>query len=115
MSLNSSHLFNILKKIPDNSNPFLSITSSDSKNNFLMDFSTDFIPKKDVRCPICLGLVIGGARPNSCYHVYCQYCLKKWAKTKKVCPYCRRKFSFILKVNLDEDFVNFQGEYFARY
>ena len=114
MSLNSFHFFNILKQIPDNSNPFSYNTSYGSKTNFQLDLLIDFIPQKDVRCLICLGLVIGGARLNSCYHVYCCYCLNKWAKTRIVCPYCRKQFSFILKINLNEDFIHFQGEYFAQ-
>ena len=115
MLFDHSHFINIFQKIPENSNPFSLHNSLKSKSNNQITLPEEYIQKKDVRCPICLGLVIGGSRPNSCYHVFCRFCLNKWAKTKNVCPYCRREFSFILKVNMTEDFVHFQGEYFAQY
>ena len=68
---------------------------------------------KFVRCPICLGQVICGKRPNNCFHVYCSLCIKEWSKCKQICPTCRTKFSKLLKVNLTETWIQDQLEEFA--
>ena len=70
---------------------------------------------KFIRCPICLGHVIGGKRPNNCFHVYCYYCLQKWGTVKKVCPTCRRPYSKLITVNLNENWIKDQLEEFAVY
>ena len=110
-----NNFLQILQRVPDNSNPFIFQQNSNIIDNFQSDIPQEYIPKKEVRCPICLGRVIVGVRPNACFHVFCKSCLKKWAETKKICPYCRRHFSNIIKLDLTEDFIKFQGEYYAKY
>lgn len=115
MEPNTSSFLKTLKQVPENSNPFAYTKYLTSNFNIWDGISDQYIPKKDVRCPICLSLIIYGARPNSCYHAFCYYCIKKWEETKRSCPYCRKKFSSILKLNMTENFLSFQGEYFAKY
>lgn len=112
---NQNHFLEILKNIPENSNPFISFHQSDLIDNIWNVVPEEYIPKKEVRCPICLGRVMFAVRPNSCLHVFCKSCLRKWAETKNACPYCRRNFSTMIKLNLTEDFIQSQGEYFAKY
>lgn len=105
----------IIKRVDPKSNPFSCSTISNIKANDLNNIQCEFIIRKDVRCPICFHLVILGARPNSCFHVYCRHCLNKWANLKKTCPYCRKSFTKILCVSLTEDWIDFQGKLFAKY
>lgn len=51
-------------------------------------------------CPICYSYYLQSFRPNSCTHLFCRKYITKWKKTKKQCPICRSKFSYIIKVLL---------------
>ena len=98
----------ILKSIKPINNPFkLSISK-----NFVEEYSNyNFFGFKedlynfDIKCPICYGRVSLAKRPNSCFHVFCGPCLKKWAKYKKRCPMCRTDFNKILNVDYSEPWV----------
>lgn len=34
-------------------------------------------------------------RLNSCSHLFCAYCIKEWAQSTNVCPYCKARFTRI--------------------
>ena len=55
-------------------------------NNYL---SNNLIDKS--YCPICLETIKVKGIINCCTHIYCFTCIKKWSKTKPICPICRRK------------------------
>ena len=49
-------------------------------------------------CPICLNTPRIYFHPNTCFHLFCKSCLTKWIEKKKICPMCRKSFSYILKL-----------------
>ena len=70
---------NIIKSPISPGTPFTDIYNNNSSYDSINPLYNIFPIIKIVRCPICLGHVIGGKRPNKCYHIYCSYCIKKWA------------------------------------
>ena len=44
---------------------------------------------EEFKCVICQELFIS-AHTLPCSHSFCEFCIKQWMKTKKVCPICRR-------------------------
>ena len=93
-------------------NNYINTVLSNSFSDNIFGFHEDLL-EKEVRCPICLGRVKNAKRPNKCTHVFCSYCINKWAKTKKKCPICRTEFDKLLKTDIREKFVDCQGNLFA--
>ena len=102
----------ILKANDEKNNPFSVAKFSQNHSNSFYYKTFKQLPKNEMCCPICLHSIIHGVRPNTCFHAFCGYCLKKWAKTKKVCPYCRKSFNNVLKISLSKNRLNFQGGIF---
>lgn len=75
-------------------------------------FSEDLLDK-EVRCPICLGRVSNAVKPVDCQHVFCSLCLKVWNKNSRTCPVCRALIKKIIKVDISEKSISFQGNIFA--
>ena len=48
-------------------------------------------------CAIYLNSCICPSLPNNCKHSFCFRCLKLWAKSKRICPLCRRSFTKIIR------------------
>ena len=111
MEFDQKFFLHILRHIPKNSNPFKIANYSTSNSNLLNIEQTEYLSNNNILCPICLNAVSFGVRPNKCNHIFCYDCLSKWAKTKKICPYCRIKFSTILKLNMVPTFFTFQRKY----
>jgi hypothetical protein len=80
-----------------NTNPLSLVYNFFGPNEDLYDF--------EIRCPICLGRVSSACRPNSCFHVYCSPCLKRYKNYSNNCPTCRRTFNSIIKVYYSEPWV----------
>lgn len=59
----------------------------------------NFSGLKSIKCPICLYTYNVAYRPNLCGHCFCLKCINIWIKTKKECPYCRKKFSYLVYVS----------------
>lgn len=64
------------------------------------------------QCSICMNDVKKKARPNTCQHLFCFKCLKKWATIKfnddedevaLVCPICRGRFTTIIHSMKSDD------------
>lgn len=54
--------------------------------------------ENEERCPICFNIFSKRkVSPNSCNHYFCFSCIKAWRNTRKICPLCRRDFSYILE------------------
>ena len=51
-------------------------------------------------CSICLQKCDRPCHPNSCFHNFCESCLKQWSAYKRICPYCRQKFKKIYLIKL---------------
>ena len=47
------------------------------------------------QCAICQEDVSRRGRLDSCAHVFCVACIKRWAKIETRCPLCKARFSFI--------------------
>ena len=50
------------------------------------------------KCPICL-LDCMDRDPSftdTCFHLFCHFCIESWSNTKATCPLCRTKFSKII-------------------
>lgn len=62
---------------------------------------SNFINKVDnnqkIICSICLENCINPMNPNGCKHIFCTICIKTWAKMKRTCPLCRKRFFKINK------------------
>ena len=103
-----------LTKISSGFNPFL-FQNSKASNNYIYPKADSIIYKEEklVRCPICLGESLYPARPNSCRHIFCLYCIDKWMKQVSKCPMCKRKISCLIKVDLNEALVVDQMDIFA--
>ena len=63
--------------------------------------------------PICLGRVKNALIPDTCAHVFRSYCIKRWRKTSQNCPTYRKKFFNLLKVDIMEECIGFQGNIFV--
>mmetsp|Transcript_6467 Transcript_6467/g.10805 ORF Transcript_6467/g.10805 Transcript_6467/m.10805 type:complete len:202 (+) Transcript_6467:114-719(+) len=50
-------------------------------------------------CTICLGTLEGVLGILKCKHTYCFECIENWSKQENSCPLCKKRFSFIDKVN----------------
>ena len=106
-SANQCFLY-VLKNLKPFDNPFNDYKTKLQNHNC---FETNYFGFKEdlydfeIRCPICYQRVKSAVRPEHCYHVFCNYCLKKWAKRNKICPYCRKKFQSIYKVDYSESWV----------
>ena len=83
VNITQNNYLQILLGVLDISNPFIFQRNSNIIGHFWSGIPEEYIPKKEVCCPICLGRVIVGVRPNACFHLFCKSCLKKWAETKK--------------------------------
>lgn len=108
---------NVLESLEKkNQNPFL-FPPFFNANNYNLNTNlfgfTEDLYDKEVRCPICLGRVKNALIPDTCVHVFCSYCIKRWRKTSQNCPICRKKFFNLLKVDLREEYIGFQGNIFV--
>ena len=61
------------------------------------------------QCAICQEDVSRRGRLDSCAHVFCVACIKRWAKIETRCPLCKARFSFIQPEDVDVD-VDVAGE-----
>lgn len=54
-------------------------------------------------CGICFTSIHPQCNPrgklNSCGHIFCAYCIKKWAESTNVCPHCKARFTTITVSN----------------
>lgn len=48
-------------------------------------------------CCICLNIKINKVKINPCKHSFCNKCIKKWKKIKKLCPICRTQINKLYK------------------
>ena len=68
-------------------------------NSFDMNsFIYNYQNRSNNICPICLNKCINPSKPNSCGHIFCFMCINFWAKQKKICPICRRNFSYFCSI-----------------
>ena len=114
--MDASQLMNFKNIIKNPKIPGSPFNNYSNKNLFIYpnhNLSIYFPIIKFVRCPICLGQVTCGKRPNNCFHVYCSLCIKKWSQYKKLCPTCRSEYQKVLAVNLTETWIKDQLEEFA--
>ncbi|XP_025201435.1 E3 ubiquitin-protein ligase Topors isoform X2 [Melanaphis sacchari] len=49
----------------------------------------------DTQCSICLDDLTNKCYSNSCWHLFCFECLKRWSNSEPTCPLCKKSFSFI--------------------
>ena len=49
-----------------------------------------------IQCPICYSKTNDAFRPDQCAHYFCKICIDIWTKYENICPYCRKKFNFLL-------------------
>ena len=54
-------------------------------------------------CVICLDIPTVRGKINSCDHIFCFDCIKKWGKEyENTCPLCKKRFQHIRKVRDSE-------------
>jgi PHD and RING finger domain-containing protein 1 len=53
------------------------------------------------QCAICQEDVSRRGRLDSCAHLFCVPCIKRWAKIETRCPLCKARFSFIQPEDVD--------------
>uniref|UniRef100_A0A2S2NC52 RING-type E3 ubiquitin transferase n=1 Tax=Schizaphis graminum TaxID=13262 RepID=A0A2S2NC52_SCHGA len=49
----------------------------------------------DTQCSICLDDLTNKCYSNSCWHLFCFECLKRWSISEPTCPLCKKAFSVI--------------------
>ncbi|XP_026806944.1 E3 ubiquitin-protein ligase Topors isoform X3 [Rhopalosiphum maidis] len=49
----------------------------------------------DTQCSICLDDLTNKCYSNSCWHLFCFECLKRWSISEPTCPLCKKAFNFI--------------------
>ena len=104
----NNNYLNVLKSLKHYSNPFLLYQSNNIFDNpgsyTFFEFPEDLYDF-ELKCLICFGRVSLVRRPENCYHIFCSLCLKEWMKQSDHCPYCRKEFHKIIKVNYSEPLV----------
>ena len=118
MSMNvniNDYMLSFLTKSKVYANPFHNLYSNNNQQfQSRESYHESFDDEREIRCPICLGRVIGAVRPNTCFQIYCSFCIKKWKNEKSQCPLCKKQFKSLIKVYLNEKWIqNNQGELFA--
>ncbi|XP_027837429.1 E3 ubiquitin-protein ligase Topors isoform X1 [Aphis gossypii] len=49
----------------------------------------------DTQCSICLDGLTNKCYTNSCWHLFCFECLKRWSTSEPTCPLCKKRFESI--------------------
>ncbi|XP_060854615.1 E3 ubiquitin-protein ligase Topors isoform X2 [Rhopalosiphum padi] len=49
----------------------------------------------DTQCSICLDDLTNKCYSNSCWHLFCFECLKRWSISEPTCPLCKKSFNTI--------------------
>ena len=108
------NMLSFLSRSTPGSNPFI-FSPNKSQTNFKYPKPDSIIYRKEVfvRCPICLAVVLSPIRPRGCFHIFCLYCLCKWMKQSTKCPLCKGEIDSLIKVNLNEKWVQEQGELYV--
>jgi hypothetical protein len=57
-------------------------------------------------CAICQEDVSLRGKIDSCAHLFCLPCVKRWAKIETRCPLCKARFTFIQPEDMQEDTMN---------
>ena len=112
-NINYNYMLSFLSKPSSGSNPFAFSSKLNQKFIYPKEDSIIYKEEKLVRCPICLASVLSPVRLNCCFHIYCKICIEKWKKNNNKCPLCKRLFKSLIKINLNEDWVEDQAELFA--
>ena len=111
---NNEYMISLLTKITPGSNPFQNYSEVSSKKYIYPKFDSIIYKKfKFVRCPICLGNVMTAVHPNACKHIFCKFCIEKWKKIKPVCPICKKSFKNLIKLTLEEEWIEGQCDLFV--
>lgn len=75
----------------------------------LFEDSQDELVKRDVVCPICTNvlrdpvIVVKGADPSGCQHIFCKSCLERWehqalsSSEEFRCPLCRERIDSVIE------------------
>ena len=86
-------------------------TSSSSSSALQQRLETQSCDVKDTdQCAICLCTLIDAetvAKPDSCAHIFCEYCIVEWSKTNPTCPLDR--FSLRFELDLRLSFIAFMS------
>ena len=106
-SIYNSYMFSFLSTKTLGTNPFeFSSTLKEAFYKYPKTPTDNANNIEDIRRSICLGLVIGITRPDSCNIIFCRYFMKKSERSKKLCPYCKRSYEKLVKVNLEEKWIS---------
>jgi len=65
--------------------------------------ATTLPPLKEAECGICFEKVECQGVLDSCNHVFCSDCIRKWAKTENTCPQCKRRFKSITRYTINAE------------
>ena len=114
---NNGNFLNVLLSLQVKcTNPFSFINNqkSENPNKYLSPFCIyEDSLDKEVRCPICLGRVGIASKPTNCTHVFCEACIMKWLKSSRKCPVCRRIVLSIIRVDINENWVESQMDLYS--
>lgn len=110
---NNEHMTSFLSYITPGSNPFLNSSKHEPKKYIYPKFDT-IIHKniKAVRSPICLGIAMNAVHSNACKHIFCKFYNDKWKKIKRECPLCKQSFKNLIKLTLEEEWIEDQCDLF---
>ena len=54
------------------------------------------VPKKLLKCSICLEDLTFPSQLNTCHHEFCKKCIDQWASVSSQCPLCKENFNKII-------------------
>ncbi|KJE93508.1 hypothetical protein CAOG_04288 [Capsaspora owczarzaki ATCC 30864] len=60
----------------------------------------------DDACPVCLGDFVDKTMLESCFHIFCYECIRRWSAVNRMCPLCKTKYSAVIHhIRSETDFV----------
>lgn len=60
----------------------------------------------ELKCSICLNLIMQATAVIHCGHLFCHHCIKRWRSSSNTCPICRTEVLKLLKVPELDHFIS---------
>lgn len=96
-------IVNPLYEIIDLTNVSQLTTVEEPQENIVNKVSN--VMEDQLTCSICSELFVK-AMTLTCMHTFCQYCIKRWMKKKRICPICRVPIKSMTKSIVVDNFID---------